>query len=309
MKNFSFNDIQSALTHIRGGIPAVRLSTRVRLAEHRSVFFGPSYDFFDIQEYDPERDPPNQIIQSLVGPDDEIYARKCIEYHEVKNIFLADLSSSVDAGLDFIKRRLLLETIGYIGLTGARYQDPIGLAGFTDRVVLNLPARCGQNNFYYLLRTVYNFLAERGLDDKKTPKHKTDFFAAFDFVRRSFNRRCFISVVSDFVGFEKAISSPLLRTVASKHEMVFVFLDNPHELISAGGIGYIRMKDVEGGRQRIVSRSKLAKEEKEIRAKRKELRRELRGLGIQSVVLEYGKHFNRLFRFFERRHKTQIGRH
>ena len=308
MKSFTFNDILSALTHIRGGIPAARLSTRVRLAEHRSVFFGPSYDFYDVQEYDSERDLPNQIIPSLVGPNDEIYARKCVEYHEVKNIILADLSSSIDAGLDFIKRRLLLETIGYIGLTGARYQDLIGLAGFTDRIVFNLPARCGQNNFYHLLKTVYDLLAERGLDDKKTPKHKTDFFAAFDFVRRSLNRRCFIPMISDFIGLEKVVSSSLLRTVASKHDMIFVFLDDPQELVSAGGIGYIRTGDIEEGRQRIVSRSKLAGEEKEIRAQRRELRKELRGLGIQSVVLEYGKHFNRLFRFFERRRKTRTGR-
>lgn len=308
MKNFTFNDILSALTHIRGGLSATRLSTRVRLAEHRSVFFGPSYDFYDIQEYDPERDPPNQIIPSIVGPDDEIYSRKCVEFHEVKAVFLADLSSSIDAGLGFVKRRLLLETIGYIGLTGARYQDPIGLAGFTDRIVLNLPARCGQNNFYHLLMTVYDLLAERDLDGRKTPKHKTDFFAALDFVRRSFNRRCFIPVISDFVGFEKVVSSSLLRTVASKHEMIFIFLDDPQEIISAGGIGYIRMNGIEGGRPRIVSRHKLAGEEKEIRAKRKELRKELRGLGVQSVVLEYGKHFNRLFRFFERRRKTRIGR-
>lgn len=308
MKSFSFNDVLSTLTHIRGGLPAVRLSTKVRLAEHRSIFFGPSYDFHDIQEYDPERDLPNQVIPYLVGPDDEIFARKCVEYHEVKAIFLADLSSSIDAGLDFIKRRLLLETIGYIGLTGARYQDPIGLAGFTDKVVLNLPARCGQNNFYHLLKTIYDFLVERDSDGKKTSKYGTDFFAALDFVRRSFDQRCFVLVVSDFVGFEKAVSSSLLRAVASKHEMMFVFLDEPQELISAGGIGYIKTEGIEGGGLRIVSRRKLAEAEKEIRAKRKELRRELRGLGIQSVVVEYGKHFNRLFRFFEKRRKTRIGR-
>lgn len=308
MKPFAFNEVLSALTHIRGGLPMTRLSTRVRLAEHRSVFFGQG-DFYDIQVYDPERDFPNQIIPYLSGPDDEIYSRKCIEHHEIKVIFLADLSSSIDAGLDFIKRRLLLETTGYIGLTGARYQDPIGFVGFTDKVVLNLPARCGQNNLYHLLKIVYDFLAERGLDDKKTPKHKTDFFAALDFVRRSFNKRCFIPVISDFVGFEKIASPSLLRAVASKHEMVFLFLDDPWEFASAGGIGYIKREDIESGEQNIVSRSKLAREEKNIRAKRKELKKELMGLGIQSVVLEYDKHFNRLFRFFEKRRKTRTSRH
>ena len=83
MKNFSFSEVLSVLTHIRGGVPAIRPSARIRLAEHKSVFFGPSYDFYDIQEFDSERDSPSQIIPSLVGPDDEIYSRKCVEYHDI----------------------------------------------------------------------------------------------------------------------------------------------------------------------------------------------------------------------------------
>jgi len=308
VKHFSFNEILSALTHIRGGLPTTRLSNRVRLAGHRSVFFGQG-DFHDIQEYDPERDLPNQIIQHLVGPNGEIYSRKCVEEHEVKAIFLADLSPSIDAGHDFVKRRLLLETIGYVGLTGARYQDPIGLAGFTDKIVLKLPARCGQRNFIHLLKVVYDFLVERDPDDKKTPKEKTDFLAALDFVRRSFRKRCFILVVSDFIGFEEVVSSSLLRSIASKHELVFLFLDDPRELVSAGGFGYVRRQNIEGGKSRLVSRSKLAREESRIRAARKELRQELKGLNIQSVVVEPGKDFNRLFRFFERRRKTRISYH
>jgi len=308
MKNFSFNDVVSVLTHIRGGIPAIKLSSRVRHAEHKSVFFGPSYDFHDIQEYDPQRDLPNQIIHHLVGPDDEIYSRKCVEHHDIKVIFLTDLSSSIDSGFNLLKRRLLLETVGYVGLTGARYQDPIGLVGFAEKVVLNLPARGGQSNFYHLLKIVYDFLAERDPDDKKTQKRETDFFLALDFVRRSFNRRCFIPIISDFVGFEKVVSSSLLRTVASKHEMVFLFLDDPLELSLVGGIGFVRREDIETGKQFMISRSKLAKAGEEMRVKRKELRKELARLGIQSKVLEYGKHFSRLFRFFESRRKSQIGR-
>jgi len=306
MKNFKFSEVLSALTHIRGGVPAKRPSARVRLAEHKSVFFGPSYDFFDIQEYDPERDSPNQIIPSLVGPNDEIYSRKCVEYHEVKTVFLADLSSSVDAGINLTRRKLLLESIGFVGLTGARYQDPIGLAGFTDKVILNLPARSGQNNFFHLLKVVYDFLSERDPDNPKTPKRKTDFFTALDFVRQTLNKRCFMPVVSDFNGFEKVVSSSLLRGVASKHEMFFLFLDDPVEFSSAIGWGYVRREDIETGKQSVVSRRKLAESEKEARTKRKELRRELRSLGIQSVVLEYDKHFNRLFRFFHKRRKARI---
>jgi uncharacterized protein (DUF58 family) len=306
MTNFNFNDVIGALSHIKGGIPARRLSARVRLADHKSVFFGPSYDFYDIQEYDPERDEPNQIIPGLTGPNGEIFARKCIEQHEMKVIFLVDLSSSIDAGLNLAKRKMLLESFGYLGITGVRYQDPIGFVGFTDRIVLNQPARCGVNNFYHLLRIVYDFLSEKDSNNKTIHKKETDFFTALDFVRKSFDKPCFIPVISDFVGFEKVAGSSLLRAVIAKHEMVFIFLDDPLEFLAAEGIGQIRMEDIEDGSQFVVSRKKLPQIEKEIRFQRKKMRKDLRRMGIDSVVLEYGKqgrHFNRLNRFFLKRYK------
>ncbi len=304
MNNFGFGEIVSALTHLRGGIPANRLSYRMRLGQHRSVFFGPSYDFYDIQEYDPERDPPNQVVQSFLGSDEEItYSRKCIEQREVKVVFLADVSSSIDTGPDLAKRRMLLETVGYVGLTGARYQDPVGLVGFADKILLNQPARCGQNNFFHLLRTLYDFVTEEGQKGKKALPRQTDFFGVLDFVKRTLNQPCFIPVVSDFIGFEKALSSSVLRTVASRHELLFIFLDDPAEVLAAKGPGFIRIEDAETGRQLILSRNKMTKLEAELRERRKNLRRELKGMGINSVVLEYGKHFQRLHRLFMRRHR------
>ncbi len=304
--NFNFNDILSSLNHIRGGIPALRLSSRIRLGEHRSLFFGPSYDFFDIQEYDPERDPPNQIINSVVGPDEDmVYARRCIEQHEVKVMIMTDLSSSVDAGIALIKRRMLLEAVGFVGVTSTRYQDPIGLVGFTDKIVLDMPSRCGSNNFYHLLKNIYDYLGNPH-DSANKKVRKTDFFLALDFIRRTQNKRCVIPVISDFVGFDKAADSHLLRAISSKHELIFIFLDDPLEFLSATGWGYIRIKDIETGTESVVSRRRLVNIEKEIRAKRRELRIKLRRLGIDSVVLEYsdkGRHFNRLSRFFLARHK------
>jgi uncharacterized protein (DUF58 family) len=301
--NFEFNDIVSALTHIRGGLPARRLSTRSRLAEHRSVFFGPSYDFYDIQEYDPERDPPNQIIASLISEDEDIiFARKCVEPHEIRVIFLADLSSSLDSGTALTKRKLFLEAIGYIGVTAARYQDPIGLLGFADKVVLNQPARGGINNFMHLLRVTYDFLKECDADPKK-PARRTDFGAAFDSVRRTLNRPCFVPVISDFIGFEKIIDSSTFKQIVARHELIFVFLDDPEEYALPRPWGYIRTRDMEDGQEIIISGRKLKAMEIEIRRKRKELRKKLNSMGVDSVVLEDGKQYNRLYRFFAARHK------
>ncbi len=308
MKDFNFNDVLSALTHIRSGIPLERLTSRIRLGEHRSLFFGPSHNLYDIKEFDPESDPPNMIVEVPGGDEDTVYARRCIEEHEVKINFLIDLSSSIYAGIDFNKRKLLLEALGFIGVTGVRYSDPIGLIGFTNKIVLNLTPRCGANNFYYLLKVAYDFLAEHDPNNKKILKSKTDFFVALDFVRRSFNKPCFIPVISDFVSFEKVVFSPLLRVVAAKHEMIFIFLDDPLEFLSAEGVGQIRIEDIESEGQFVVSRRKLVKIEEDLRVKRKKLRKELKRMGIDSIVLEYDKkrrtrHFNRLYKFFLKRHK------
>ena len=309
--NLSFNDVLASLRHIRGGIPAVRLTSRIRLADnHRSIFFGPSFDLFDIQEYDPDRDPPNMKLDNFGDEDDEIeYARRCIETHEIRVKLLIDLSSSIDSGMHLIKRRMLLDAIGYIGATATRYQDPIGLAGFTDKIVLDLPPRCGSNNLCYMLRNVYDFLDKHDPENKKVLRRKTDFFVALDYIRRSFNKPCFIPIISDFVGFEKVVDSSLLKAVASKHELMFVFLDDPLEITSAQGPGFIRMEDAESGKQQIVSRRKLLELEHELRLNRRKLRKEEleRKRGIYSVVLEYsedGRHYNRLQKFFLKRHKA-----
>ena len=172
VNSFDFNDILSSINQLRGGIPALRLSSRIHLGEHRSFFFGPSYDFYDIQEYDPERDPPNQIIPNFIGPDEDIiYARRCIEQHDVKVMLMVDLSSSLDAGINLVKRRMLLEAIGFIGITATRYQDPLGLVGFTEKIVLNMPARSGSNNFFYLFRNVYDFLDRHSVEKNNEKRH------------------------------------------------------------------------------------------------------------------------------------------
>ena len=132
-------------------------------------------------------------------------------------------------------------------------------------------------------------------------------------MRRSFNRPCFIPVISDFVGFEKVADSSLLRSVSSRHELIFIFLDDPSEFLIAQGFGHVRIEDIENGGQLVVSRRKMFGIEKDLREKRRELRIKLRRIGIDSIVLEYDKnrrmrHFNRLYKFFLKRHKQLSNR-
>ncbi|OGN07673.1 MAG: hypothetical protein A3B86_02440 [Candidatus Yanofskybacteria bacterium RIFCSPHIGHO2_02_FULL_38_22b] len=307
--SFKFSDILSSLDHIKGGIPLIKLSRRLRLGSHKSVFFGPSNILFDIREYDEDRDPSNLIVWSLYDPDEGIiWAMKTIEEHEVPIRFFVDLSSSaIDAGIDHSKRRMLLEAVGFIGTTGARYQDQIGLTGFTDRIVLNLPPKGGVFSFVHMLKTLYDFMERHPADGKKINVRKTDFAVMLDFIRRTCDRQCFIPVISDFVGFERMLASNqslrLLKFIASKHEVIFIFLDNPLEVASMAGPGSLRLENIETGDQITISRKQAHEIGREIRRQRRALRKELRKIGIYSVVLEPGKQINRLRKFFMIRHK------
>ena len=248
-------------------------------------------------------------LDNFSDDDDTEYARRCIEAHDIKTYLLADLSSSVDAGMYLIRRRMLLESIGFIGATAARFQDPIGLAGFTDEIVLNFKARGGLRNLHHILQNVYDFLDKNDPENINTPRRKTDFFVALDFIKRSFDKPCFIPIISDFVGFEEVVDSPIFKYVARKHELMLIFLDDPLELLSTKGLGYIKMEDAESGKQNIIARRKLAELERESRLKRWKLRKQEleKKRGIYSVVLEYskdGRHYNRLRKFFLKRHKA-----
>ncbi|PIR41720.1 MAG: hypothetical protein COV30_02220 [Candidatus Yanofskybacteria bacterium CG10_big_fil_rev_8_21_14_0_10_37_15] len=302
---FPFKDIVSALSHIKGGIPLQRLSTKIRYGVHPSIFLGPSYKFVGLREYDDQRDSQKMIVESHYDPEDGvIFARKTVAEREVRIKFFADLSSSIDSGTDFIKRKMLLEAIGFVGITGARFQDPIGLSGFDNKIILDLPSRCGTNNFYHLLRTLYLFFNKND-ENKKIKTRNTDFFVALDFISRTLNKPHFIPFVSDFVGFDKVVSSRLLRYVASRHELMFIFLDDPTEILSAAGVGYLKRRDIETGKEIVISRSrkKLEKIEEEIRERRTFLRNKLKRMGIYSVVIEPEKTSKRLHKFFIRRRK------
>jgi uncharacterized protein (DUF58 family) len=312
---FSFQDVMSSVSNIRGGVPVKRLSKKVRLGTHKSVFFGPSYNLVDVREYDQERDSENLIVWSLYDPEEKIiWARKTIEEHEIQIRFFIDLSSSsVDSGRKFIKKRMLLEAVGFLGMTGAKYQDQVGLVGFTDRIVMDMRPRGGVMSFVHFLKVLYEYLDEHGVDGKDIEIRETDFVVMLDYMRKTLNKACFIPIFSDFVGFEKIFESKeslrLLKYLASRHEIIFIFIDDPDEIASAVGRGYIREEDIETGKQIVIPRLRRKLEENlmRIRKERTILRkRKLKQIGIDSVVIEPGKQITRLQKFFIKRQRSSI---
>ncbi len=302
---FTLEDIFSSIYRVADTLPIESLAKSTRFGEHKSQFKGDGHDFDRMTEYDPQSHVISQIDWRAMTRD-KVYVRESRVTKDFSVLVLADLSTSMTFGVESQdKERMLLEVFGSLGLACFHSQDPMGLIGFAEDIIFDEQPKVGEDQIYYLTSQLYDFF--EGLDSDgrgKLNRKKTDFYKAFDFIRRTYaNKQCFVVVISDFVGLAELTSLEFLNDVTSHHEVVFVFLDDPHEF-DFGGLGYVHQEDIETGRMRVVSRLKNRQMELEIRGRRKQFRQSLQEVGIDSIVLEYGKHLERLYRFFVGRYES-----
>lgn len=306
---FTLNDVFSSIHKTANALPIGNPAHRIRFGEHPSRFMGHGPDFYQIVEYDHEKHTVNQIQWHLTDPYGTVFVREAKVTKDFETIILGDLSASM-----MFKLRLFFETLGNIGLTCSHAQDPMGFIGFADNIIFNERPKVGEDQVYYLLEKLYKFFEDIEKDGRGPIIRKgTNYQRIFEYVAAKYlNKHCFIIVLSDFIGAEEFFDSQILKDVASQHEVVFLFLDDPSEFKVTSwlsrrlkiGFGYLRLSNIETGGKVTISLRKYIKIGKQIREKRKEARNRLRDARIDSMVLEYtknGKHFERLYRFWLQR--------
>lgn len=307
MMTFTLDDIFSSIHRVAKTLPIEDFSRSTRFGEHRSQFRGDGHDFDRVVEYDPQVHSLSQVDWRSMDYKRRVYVRESRVTKDFPVVVMADLSTSMLFGVNAQnKERMLLECIGDIGLACYHAQDPMGFVGFAEDIVFDEEPRVGEGHLYYLIGETYNFFEGATEDGKgKFSKHVANFYNAFDFFSRKYaNKQCLLIVISDFIGMEDVVKSPVLQDVASQHEVVFIFLDDPSEFSINQGPGSVRIENIEDGEQLVVARRNLKKIGADIRQTRKKMREGdffnvgLKSLRIDSIVLEYGKHFQRLYRFF-----------
>ncbi len=299
---FTLDDIFASIYRVANTLPVEDFSKSNKFGEHRSQFRGDGHDFDRVVEYDPQVHSLSQVDWRSIDYKRRVYVRESRVAKEFPVVVMADMSTSMLFGVSAQnKERMLLEGLGDIGLSCHHAQDPMGLIGFAENIIFDEEPRVGEGQLYYLIGEVYSFFEGLTEDSKgKLTKHATNFHNVFDFFSRKYaNKQCLLIVISDFIGIEEVVKSPVLQDVAGRNEVVFVFLDDPLEFTINKGPGSIRIENIEDGEQLVVAQKKLEKIGYEIRQARTNMRNEdLKELRIDSIVLEYGKHFQRLYRFF-----------
>ena len=107
-----------------------------------------------------------------------------------------------------------------------------------------------------------------------------------------------ISDVVDILNDQDSIDFKLLRMLAAKHDMMFFILDDPEEFRVRRPLGYIRISDMETGKQTVISARKAGAIRRKIEESRTTLQYALKHrCGIDSVILTPDNHTEELPKF------------
>ena len=287
---------------IKHGIKAKKKSTSIHYGDHKSGFIGSGYDIVGVEQWRPGQ-PLKDIAWSisLRTYPKKMYRIERMEPKELRTLLTVDLSYSTLFQISQASNKalLLLDLIGNIGLTRANVRDPVGLLGFSDQVELFIKPKHGTSQVFYLAQQIFDKL---NFQREFPAKRAADFSVPFRFMAARLKARHSIILLSDVVDMvndQAAIDFKLLRMLAAKHDMIVLILDDPDEFNIRSRLGYIRIADMETGKQTVISARKAKAIRKDIEERRAELQYQLKyKSGVDSVVLTPDNHTEVLPKFF-----------
>jgi uncharacterized protein (DUF58 family) len=286
---------------IKHGLRVKKKSTSVQFGEHKSGFHGSGYDIVGVEPWRPGQ-PLKDIAWniSLRTFPEKLYKIERMEPKELPTLLVVDLSYSTlfQISHDSNKALLLLDLIGAIGLTSAKARDPVGLLAFSDQIELFLKPKLGRTHVFYMAHQIFEKLK---LEREFPARRRADFSVAFKFIAARLKKRHSVIVISDLVDLindRGSVDFSLLRMLNAKHDMLMLILDDPEEFEVRSRLGYVRIADMETGRQTVISARKAGAIRRSIREARQALQYELEHRsGIDSVVLTPRDHAQELATF------------
>ena len=286
---------------IKQGIKSRKKATSIHYGDHRSGFIGSGYDIVGVDEWRPGQ-PLKDIAWnlSLRTFPDKIFKIERMEPKELRTLLVVDLSHSMffQISQEANKAMLMLDLIGNLGLTRAHVRDPVGLLAFSDQVELYMRPKHGTSQIFYM---AYQIFEKCKLHRDFPEKRSADFSVPLDFITTRLKTRHSVILISDLVDFvndPELIDFKRLRTLSSKHDMIVLILDDPEEFRVKSPLGYIRISDMETGKQTVISARKAGAIRRRIEGSRESLQYELkRQSGVDSVVLTPENHRDALAKF------------
>ena len=294
-------EIFARFRDIKHGIRARKRANSVHYGEHKSGFKGAGYDIVGIEQWRPGQ-PLKDVAWtiSLRTYPEKLYKIERMEPKELRTLVVCDLSHSTlfQISRESNKALLMLDLLGNIGLTRANVRDPVGLLGYSDRIEMYLRPKLGSSQVYYMAQQIFEKMQlEREFPTRRPAQLKV----ALDFMLARLKMRHSVIVLTDLVDLVNdpdSVNFKRLRTLGSKHDMMVLILDDPDEFRVKSRLGYIRISDMETGKQTVISARKAGAIRRRIEESRVALQYKLKHqAGIDSCVLTPANHLEALPKF------------
>ena len=220
------------------------------LGDHRSMFHGPGFDYVGTRNWEPgDRLSTVDWPQSSLNNFSPLVVRDFEQPGTAAVVAVADRSRSTRCGTDGLPiAQVIAWAIGTLGMSAALFQDAFGLMTF-DRGFSEMESIAPRVGRAQVMHCLDAYQHRRALAP----------IAHVDHVGRSIagvmRRTSLVAVISDFLfdDFDTVVKDLVYLSVT--HDVFLVIVDASAAFdLPGASASWVRVQDVETGRQRVLSR-------------------------------------------------------
>ncbi|MBI3981536.1 MAG: DUF58 domain-containing protein [Gemmatimonadetes bacterium] len=268
------------------------------IGSYTSPFKGVGFDFWEHRRYEPGEDV-RRIDWNATARLGQIHVKLCHAERELNAVLVMDLSRSMEfTSQRLTKRELSLRVAACLAFSAVADQMHLGMLAFTDQVEAYFPPRQGRRQAWRILQYLW---------EAQPRSAGTELGAPIQFLTQRLRKTTLLFLVSDFLQHDVARLADF-QLLGHRHDLVPIVVQDPLEEALLKARGYVRLRDLESGVERVISLSAQNRREyaQEVTRRREELIRHFYTLGLDHVYLRVGDSFvDPLIRMFSSRKRQQ----
>lgn len=211
-----------------------------RVGAYQSPLRGPGFDFDEHQVYRPG-DDVRRIDWNVTARMGVPFVRHTHAERELNVMVAIDMSKSMELGTSkYSKKEVMTFITGSILFSALSDQINTGFLAFDDEVRVYSPPRRTRAAAWSVLEECWNV---------KSKAKRTRMVPALAHLMKVLKRMSVVFLVSDFMTEENIFESKELGLLGARHDMIAVVPEDRSETTFPRGSGYMRVHDVESGRE------------------------------------------------------------
>lgn len=212
----------------------------LRVGPYTSPLRGPGFDFDEHQPYRPG-DDVRRIDWNVTARLNAPFVRRTHAERELNVMVVIDVTRSMEFGAaHYSKKEVMTFITGSLLFSAISDQINVGFLAFSNRVLMYSPPRRTRASAWSVLEQCWSLAPPAG---------PTAMVPAIRHLTERLSKMSVVFLVSDFMTDENLFDSKELRTLAAKHDVIGVVVEDPAEMMLPEGRGFISVRDLESGRQ------------------------------------------------------------